>query len=67
MMQVVYTVCALADPGVCETRLLSFAPRLPIACIYAAGPELAAVVTEQERLVWWSCADGLQHMDEADE
>ncbi len=57
MMQLVYTVCALADPGACETRVLTFTPRLPVACIFAAGPELEAVLEEDERLVAWSCDD----------
>lgn len=55
MMQVLYTVCALAEPGTCETRVLTFSPRLPVACIFAAGPELEAVVAENERLAAWSC------------
>lgn len=57
MMQLVYTVCALADPGACETRVLTFTPRLPVACIFAAGPEFGAVLNEDERVVAWSCAD----------
>lgn len=57
MMQLVYTVCALADPTACETRILTFTPRQPVACIFAAGPELEAVLTEDEVLGAWTCED----------
>jgi hypothetical protein len=66
MMQVVYTVCALADPGACETRVLTFSPRLPVACIFAAGPELEAVLAEDERVVAWSCAEATEVAHEED-
>jgi hypothetical protein len=67
MMQIVYTVCALAEPDVCETRVLRFTPRLPIACIHAAGPELAAGMSEHEKLVSWSCATDRPPVHEEDE
>ena len=57
MMHVIYTVCTLSMPEHCETRQLIFTPRQPIACIFAAGPELAPLLSEDERIVTWSCAD----------
>lgn len=64
MMTIVYTVCTLADPRTCDTRVLTFSPLLPVACIFAAGPELEAVLADDERLVTWSCYDAPRFISE---
>ncbi len=46
MMRVIATLCELAAPGNCLELVHDFVPRQPIACIFAAGPELERVTPE---------------------
>jgi len=55
MMRVIALVCELAAPEVCTEIRHDFLPRQPIACIFAAGPELAPLIPDGWTLVRISC------------
>jgi hypothetical protein len=57
MMRIVYLLCEAGTGGQCTENVLAFAPPIPVACIHAAGPELARVTPEGWRVRRWSCAD----------
>ena len=56
MMRVVVLVCDLAAQDVCIEKVHDFVPRLPIACIFAAGPETERVTPEGWTVVRIRCA-----------
>jgi len=58
MMRIVALICELAAPEVCIEIAHDFVPRQPVACIFAAGPELAQVIPEGWRLVRFECRPG---------
>ena len=55
MMEVAFTLCLIGAPDTCEERRIAFAPAQPIACIFAAAPELARAVPEGWVVVQWRC------------
>ncbi len=55
MMRVIALVCELAAPGGCTEIRHDFVPRQPIACIFAAGPELAPLIPEGWTVVRIRC------------
>jgi hypothetical protein len=55
MMHIVFMICAASAAEPCEVGLVSFVPRLPVACIHAAGPKLARAVPEGWHLTAWRC------------
>ncbi len=55
MMRAIALLCDLAAPGTCTEIVHDFEPRQPIACIYAAGPELAALIPDGWTLVRLRC------------
>ncbi len=56
MMRVIALICELGAPDQCVETVHDFLPRLPIACIYAAGPELERVTPEGWTVVRVTCA-----------
>ena len=55
MLRVIALICETAAPEVCAERIHDFQPRAPVACIFAAGPELAALVPEGWAVVRFRC------------
>ena len=55
MMRIVYTICETASVLACETHTHDFNPPIPLACIHAAGPELARITPEGWDVSRWSC------------
>lgn len=55
MMRVVALICELATRGVCVEIAHDFQPRQPVACIFAAGPELAHLIPDGWTVVRISC------------
>lgn len=55
MMRVIALICELATPEVCAEVVHNFVPRQPIACIHAAGPELAPLIPEGWTLRQYTC------------
>jgi hypothetical protein len=56
MMRVIALLCEIGATDVCVEQVHDFLPRLPIACIFAAGPELERVTPEGWTVVRWHCA-----------
>jgi hypothetical protein len=59
MMTIVYLLCATGAPDRCETHVADFSPAIPVACIVAAGPELARRVPEGWRVAEWHCTNAV--------
>jgi hypothetical protein len=57
VFRLVYILCETMAINACEERDLVFVPLLPVACIYAAGPELARVTPEGWGVAHWRCED----------
>lgn len=55
-MRVIALLCEIGATDVCVEEVHDFVPRLPIACIFAAGPALARLTPEGWRVVRWNCA-----------
>ena len=55
LMEIAFTLCRLAVPTDCEDRRITFQPATPVACIFAAGPELARIAPEGWVVVRWQC------------
>lgn len=55
MMRIVALLCELDAPDVCVEHVHDFVPRLPIACIVAAGPELERVTPQGWIVTRWHC------------
>ena len=55
MIRVIALMCEIGAPDHCVEQVHDFMPRLPIACIFAAGPELERVVPEGWRIVHVRC------------
>ena len=56
LLEIAFTLCRIAAPGDCEDRRLTFLPPVPVACIFAAGPELARAVPEGWTVTHWRCS-----------
>lgn len=56
MTRVIALLCELGAPDRCVEQVHDFVPRQPIACIFAAGPELERVVPEGWTIVRVRCA-----------
>ena len=46
MMRVIALMCEITAQEVCTELVHDFLPRAPVSCIFAAGPELEALVPE---------------------
>ncbi len=55
MMRIIALICELGAPDGCVEHVHDFVPRQPIACIFAAGPELERVVPEGWTIVSVRC------------
>lgn len=55
MMRAIAVMCQLAAPEVCAEVVHDFVPRQPVACIFAAGPELERLVPEGWVVVRLQC------------
>ena len=55
MLEIAFTLCRTAAPNECEERRIPFDPPIPIACIFAAAPELAMAAPEGWVVVHWRC------------
>lgn len=55
MMRVIALICELGTSGACIERVHDFVPRLPIACIFAAGPELERITPQGWVVSQWQC------------
>jgi hypothetical protein len=55
MMQILFTLCLIGAPEICKERRLAFVPPVPVACIFAAGPELAAATPDGWEVRAWAC------------
>lgn len=55
MIRVIALLCELDVPDRCVERVHDFVPRLPIACIFAAGPELERLTPEGWTVVRVRC------------
>ena len=55
LMEIAFTLCRLAAPMDCEDRRIAFRPAAPVACIFAAGPELARIAPEGWAVIRWRC------------
>jgi hypothetical protein len=55
MMRIVYLICETMSVLVCEERTHDFNPPIPVACIHAAGPELARITPEGWGIHHWTC------------
>lgn len=62
MMRIVATLCRIAAPDDCMDLVHDFVPRQPVACIYAAGPELERLVPPGWAVIRTRCI-GAQHRD----
>lgn len=56
MMRVIALMCDIAAQDVCTERVHDFVPRAPVACIFAAGPELQALVPEGWAVIRFRCS-----------
>jgi hypothetical protein len=56
MMRITYLICETASILVCEERTHDFTPPIPVACIHAAGPELARITPRGWGIARWTCA-----------
>jgi hypothetical protein len=56
MIRVIALLCELGVQDHCVEQVHDFMPRLSIACIFAAGPELERLTPEGWAVVRWSCA-----------
>lgn len=57
LLEIAFTLCRIAAPQDCEERRHRFMPRIPVACIFAAGPELARVTPKGFSVATWRCVD----------
>jgi hypothetical protein len=55
-MRVIALICEMDAQDVCVSHVHDFVPRLPVACIYAAGPELERLTPEGWAVSRWRCA-----------
>ena len=55
MMRVIALLCEIGATDVCVEQVHDFVPRLPIACIFAAGPELERLTPEGWTVVRARC------------
>lgn len=55
MLHIAFTICRIAAPQDCDERLHSFVPRQPVACIFAAGPELERLIPDGWTVVRLRC------------
>lgn len=55
MMRVIALLCDMAAPEVCTELVHDFLPRAPVACIFAAGPELEALLPEGWTVIRMQC------------
>jgi hypothetical protein len=60
-MRIVYLICETAAGGQCTESVLAFEPAIPVACIHAAGPELARITPDGWHISRWRC-----HGDDTD-
>jgi len=56
MFRVIALLCELGVPEHCIERVHDFVPRLPIACIFAAVPELERLTPKGWTVVHVRCA-----------
>lgn len=56
LLEIAFTLCRIAVPEECEDRRITFLPPIPVACIFAAGPELARIVPESWAVTHWRCS-----------
>ena len=64
MSELLFVVCLLASPDVCEERSMQYLDVSPRSCVLAAQPELARWIGEHPgwRIRRWSCRPlGLSH------
>jgi hypothetical protein len=57
MMRIVFIICETMSINICEERIHDFYPATPIACIFAAGPELAQITPEGWGVDAWCCGE----------
>ena len=55
MIRVIAVLCEMAAQEVCTELVHDFVPRAPVACIFAAGPELGPLVPEGWTVVRFRC------------
>lgn len=55
MMRVIALIFEIGATEVCMELVHDFLPRLPIACIFAAGPEFERLTPEGWTIVRWHC------------
>lgn len=55
MMRIIAIMCETVVGGACEERVHDFVPPIPVACIYAAGPELDRITPEGWTVMRWHC------------
>jgi hypothetical protein len=57
MMRIVFIICETMSINICEARVHDFYPPTPVACIFAAGPELDQITPEGWGVAAWCCAE----------
>ena len=55
MLHIVVLLCAIEAPQVCAEHSHSFVPRQPVACIFAAAPELERITPDGWTVAQWRC------------
>jgi hypothetical protein len=68
MLRLVFTVCMLGSPDVCEQREMAIYEPMPVvACVTGAMPELAVWRSEHPnwRIERWHCEDDRERREQS--